>query len=141
MRLGRVLQSGRPGVPVAERIAPGNAWTYRFRLALIWLAVSLRLPSAWFQAPPPPEPGRAARTGHLHIEIVSHCWAYAHLLAYQLSSLVRYPPKEVTVTMTVFHALEDEETLSLLELFGAMEVPNVRWNWQPLTREKLFRRS
>ena len=29
----------------------------------------------------------------------------------------------------------------MLDYFGRMEVPGVSWNWQPLAKEKLFRRS
>src|SRR5688500_1030991 len=54
-----------------------------------------------------PEAGAlAARTGHLQLEIVSHCWNYDHLLAYQLTSLVKHPPARLSVTMTVFYTPE-----------------------------------
>lgn len=75
------------------------------------------------------------------IEIVSHCWNYASLLVYQLSSLVLAPPQNVRVTMTVCYCEEDEETVKLLEFFGAKEVPGVTWNWMPLPREGLLRRA
>jgi hypothetical protein len=75
------------------------------------------------------------------LEIVSHCWQYAHLLAYQLSSLVLYPPTRLAVTMTVFHAAEDEGTVALLRRFEARQVPKVRWNWRVLSRGELFRRG
>ena len=88
------------------------------------------------EAPPPLPVGRP-----LELEIVSHCWQYAHLLTYQLSSLVLHPPAKTSVTMTVFYAPEDESTAALLEFFGSKEVPRVRWNWQPLEKTKLFRRS
>lgn len=124
-----------------DRVAPAGAWSYRFRLGLIWLAVSLKLPARWFQRPAPPSSARAARTGRLHIEIVSHCWRYAHLLAYQLSSLINDPPRQVEVTMTVFHSREDADTIALLEMFGTLEVPNVNWNWQAIEKTRLFRRA
>ena len=89
-----------------------------------------------------PDPATlAARRGLLSIEIVSHCWQYAHLLAYQLSSIVRFPPTRAKVRMTVFHAAEDAKTRALLTFFGALSVPNVGWNWQVLRRERLFRRA
>lgn len=105
------------------------------------LAASGLLPRALFapdlpSAPPPPPDGRPLR-----LEIVSHCWRYQHLLSYQLSSLVLYPPRETAVTMTVFYSPEDRGTADLLEFFGSREVPNVRWNWQPLEKTSLFRRS
>lgn len=105
------------------------------------LAAGGLVPAGWFAPPPPAEAARAARTGHLRLEIVSHCWRYAHLLAYQLSSLVLHPPTRLSVTMTVFHAAEDAGTVALLGDFGARRVPNVNWNWQALDRGRLFRRG
>lgn len=99
------------------------------------------MPARWFNRALPSVEQRAARTGRLRVEVVSHCWRYAHLLAYQLSSLVKFPPRDVDVTMTVYHATEDERTVALLEYFGAIAVPHVRWNWQVLPPERLFRRA
>jgi hypothetical protein len=117
----------------------------RFRdaaeLWLLRLAAGGMVPARWFFPPPPAEERRAARAGYLKIEIVSHCWRYAHLLVYQLSSLVLYPPTRADVTMTVFHAADDEETVRLLEYFRAMKVPGLTWNWQALDKGKLFRRA
>lgn len=124
-----------------DNVASAGGLGYRLRLAMNWLAVSSGLPARWFHEPPPPERERAARTGKLHIEIVSHCWRYAHLLAYQLSSLVNHPPREVTVTMTVYYADEDAETVRLLSLFGGMDVPNVTWNWAARDKTRIFRRA
>jgi hypothetical protein len=126
---------------MSDRIASAGELGYKLLLGAIWLAASGLLPARWFQTPPPPESERAARTGRLHIEIVSHCWRYAHLMAYQLASLVNHPPEDVSVTMTVFHAPEDADTVRLLEYFGAMDVPNVTWNWQARDRTRLFRRA
>lgn len=86
--------------------------------------------------PPPPPAGRP-----LELEIVSHCWQYSHLLVYQLSSLVLYPPEETRVTMTVFFAHEDPATVALLDFFERQEVGQVRWNWRALEKTWLFRRS
>src|ERR1700741_5138703 len=83
----------------------------------------------------------AARRGILKFEIVSHCWQYAHLLAYQLSSIVNFPPTRATVRMTVFHASEDTNTREMLAFFGERRVPNVAWNWRLIERERLFRRA
>lgn len=110
-------------------------------LWLLRLAAGSLVPASWFFAPPPAEENRTARGGHLKVEIVSHCWRYAHLLVYQLSSLVLYPPTRADVTLTLFHAVDDEETVRLLEFFGAMEVPGLTWNWQALDKGKLFRRA
>jgi hypothetical protein len=111
------------------------------RLGFWRAAASGWLPARWFNRSLPPAEQRAARTGRLTVEIVSHCWRYAHLQAYQLSSLVHCAPREVDVTMTVFHAPEDARTSALLEFFGSMHVPHVRWNWQALPKEHLFRRA
>ena len=99
------------------------------------------VPAGWFMPSLPAEPLRAARTGTLQLEIVSHCWRYAHLLAYQLSSLVLHPPTRLAVTMTVFHAADDEDTVALLRSFGARQVPGITWNWQVLDQGRLFRRA
>lgn len=107
---------------------------------LIRIAMMGVVPGRWFLKPPDPSTIRA-RSGVLSIEIVSHCWQYAHLLAYQLSSLVNFPPARARVRMTVFHAEEDTSTTALLQFFGGLTVPGVAWNWQPLPRASLFRRS
>lgn len=77
----------------------------------------------------------------LSIEIVSHCWNYSHLLAYQLSSLVLAPPEKCRVTLSVCFCPEDEGTVALLDFFKAKDVPNVTWHWIPLQREELMRRA
>ena len=107
---------------------------------LIRIAMTGIVPGRWIARPPDPAK-LAARTGVLTIEVVSHCWRYAHLLAYQLSSLVNFPPTRARVRMTVFHAVEDSRVCDLLAYFGAIEVPGVTWNWQGLPPGELFRRS
>jgi hypothetical protein len=107
---------------------------------LIRIAMMGVVPGRWFMKPPDPAQVKA-RSGTLSIEIVSHCWQYAHLLAYQLSSLVNFPPTGARVRMTVFHAAEDVKTQALLAFFGQISAPGVTWNWQPLPRNELFRRS
>lgn len=99
------------------------------------------LPARWFEPDLPPRQKRAAKTGRLSLEVVSHCWNYAHFLVYQLSSLVRFPPTDMDVTMTVFYSPEDSKTAALLDFFAQQQVTNVRWNWQPLSRSQLFRRA
>lgn len=105
------------------------------------LAAGGAVPARWFLPRVPAEAERAARRGPLSVEIVSHCWRYAHLLSYQLSSLALYPPSRVTVTMTVYFAEEDTETTALLRAFAEHTIPGVQWNWQPLEPRQLFRRS
>jgi hypothetical protein len=63
------------------------------------------------------------------------------MLAYQLSSLVRYPPTRLKAVVTVFHAEEDTGTRRLLEFIGQHQVANVQWNWQALPPPQLFRRG
>jgi len=107
---------------------------------LLRVATTGIVPSRWFLVPPEPS-SLPARSGTLDIEIVSHCWQYAHLLCYQLSSLVIHAPTKARVRMTVFYAREDERTRAMLEYFGGVAAPNVSWNWQALPPTELFRRS
>ena len=105
------------------------------------LAASGAVPRRLFAPALPRLAPYAPSGGRTSIEIVSHCWRYATLLSYQLSSLVLEPPRDVSVTMTVFYAEEDEDTRRALAFFGAQAVPNVRWNWWALPKHQLFRRS
>lgn len=109
-------------------------WFYR-------LAAKGWVPARWFEPNLPEPEQRATRTGALSLEVVSHCWQYAHFLMYQLSSLVHYPPSALHVTMTVCYSPEDEHTQRLLDFFAQKEVPNVTWNWVPYRKEELFRRG
>ncbi|MEW6997528.1 glycosyltransferase [Colwelliaceae bacterium BS250] len=105
------------------------------------LAASGYIPASWFVDKIPNEHDRIKKTGHLNLEIVSHCWGYSHMLAYQLSSLVNYPPTKASVTMTVFYSPEDDYTQKTLDFFSTQSVENVIWNWQQLPKEQLFRRG
>ena len=105
------------------------------------LAASGLLPASWFWKVDPAKVVRARKTGKLSLEIVSHCWRYGHFLTYQLSSLVNHPTDKLEITMTVFHVPEDQVVTRVLDFFGAMNVPGVTWNWQPLEKARLFRRS
>lgn len=120
---------------------PAPRWHDPLVGGFLRLAASGLLPARWFRPPLPPESARSARTGRLQIEIVSHCWQYAHFLVYQLGSLVRYPPQNAAVTMTVYYSEEDGDTKAVLDYFGAMQVPNVNWRWRALPRQSLFRRG
>lgn len=120
---------------------PPPHWSDGLQGRFLRLAASGLVPASWFLKNLPPVEQRSAKTGHLHIEIVSHCWQYAHLLAYQLSSLVLWPPKQCKVTMTVYYCEEDKGTTDLLNYFASWQVPNVVWNWQQLPRQALFRRA
>lgn len=99
------------------------------------------VPARLFERRLPPAQERRAASAPVTIEIVSHCWQYAHFLVYQLSSLVRYPPTGPSVRMTVYYSPEDHRTASLLSYFSGIDVPGVEWNWRPLPRQQLFRRA
>ncbi|MDY0168639.1 MAG: hypothetical protein RBS80_18975 [Thermoguttaceae bacterium] len=79
--------------------------------------------------------------GKMRLEIVTHCWNYSRLLTYQLSSLVLYPPSQLSVRMTVFHNHEDARTSKVLGFFGGIAVPNVEWHWWQVQKGLLFRRA
>ena len=115
-------------------IAYLTLWFYR-------LAAKGWVPARWFEPDLPLPEQRRAYKGKLELEVVSHCWHYAHFLAYQLSSLVHFPPSDLHVTMTVCYCPEDKGTSRLLAYFGQMEVPNVTWNWVAYRKEELFRRG
>jgi len=114
----------------------------------LWLAnqyytklVGKVIPAKWHGATPPPIAELSLPDGKPQLEIVSHCWQYAHLAIYQFSSLVRNPPKNLTVTHTLFHADEDEQTKELAADFARREVENVTWRSIELPRAELFRRA
>ncbi|KKN88397.1 hypothetical protein LCGC14_0249600 [marine sediment metagenome] len=54
------------------------------------------------------------------LTIVVHCWHYEHMLAYQLSSLVKHPPKKIQVGILVLTEKRDTETKNLVDGFGKM---------------------
>jgi hypothetical protein len=109
---------------------------YFFRLAASGL-----LPASWFRDPLPDEASRKAGGDFPTLEIVSHCWQYSHMLAYQLSSFVNHPPTRLKAIVTVFYAKEDQGTRELLQFIGGHRVENIEWNWQPLPPPELFRRG
>jgi len=80
-------------------------------------------------------------TDGMRIEIVSHCWNYAHLLRFQLHSLIRHPPTAAAVTMTVFYNDSDDETKALLDWCGQQIVEGVTWQFLSLPPFQLFRRA
>jgi hypothetical protein len=118
-----------------------NSWDgllaagYRGLCKQAWLRRAL----GWqLQIPACPQP----RTdGRLHLEIVSHCWNYAHLLTFQLQSLVRYPPTAATITMTVFYNDADTQTRALLDCYQQQTVEGVTWAFHSLPQSHLFRRA
>lgn len=121
--------------------APQSHWYTPIVGRFLRFAAGGQVPAKWFLPSLPAPESRAAKTGPLNIEIVSHCWNYAHFLVYQLSSLVQFPPSEAQVTMTVYYCEEDKRTRALLDFFSYIEVPGVTWNWRALPRQALFRRA
>lgn len=78
----------------------------------------------------------------MNLEIVSHCWRYSRLLTYQLGSLMIHPPHRVSVTMTVFYAVEDEETSAVLGYFSNLAMPAaITIHPWPLPKAELLRRA
>lgn len=78
----------------------------------------------------------------MRVEVVSHCWNYARLLGFQLSSLVLHPP-EFPVTMTVWWCAKDERTEQVLHWYidNHPAPPNVSWTFRAIKRKQLMRRS
>ncbi len=112
-----------------------------FRL-FVWRSMAKGLwPARWIEPDLPRKDARKARTGVLTLEIVSHCWNYSHLLIYQLSSLVLFPPRDLKVIVTILYSSEDEETVRVLRGFDQIQLENVTWNWLELPRQQLFRRG
>ena len=105
------------------------------------VAASGAAPASWFRNLDPATVPKARRTGRLSLEIVTHCWRYGHFLVYQLSSLVIHRTDKLHVTMTVYHAPDDEPVLRVLRFFEEIQVSGVSWRWRPLSKEQLFRRS
>lgn len=99
------------------------------------------LPRRWFGPEPPPRASLTAVDGRPTLEIVAHCWNYAHMLRFQLSSLVMHPPTAADVRYTLYHSAEDSDTLALIERYAHRRVPNVTWQWRAVPTERLLRRA
>lgn len=115
---------------------------------LIWLRHQLNkqligniLPAGWFGPKPPAVEQLSDAAEPVQLQIVSHCWQYAHMLNFQLSSIINYPPKLAKVTYTLYHSSEDHKLKRLIERIESVVVPNVTWNWVELSTQQLFRRA
>jgi len=115
--------------------------TNRLRERGLGLLAGGPLPARRLYPAPPPLESRTPARGRLSIEIVSHCWRYSRLLAYQLTSLVDHAVWEADVTVTLFHATEDVATVRLLAFFAEFSPANVTWRWRVLPPPMLFRRA
>ena len=80
----------------------------------------------------------------MKLELVSHCWRYARMLRYQLSSLFLFPPCGVQVQAIVFCTSRehDPDTWTTLDNFLSTPAPpNVAIRPWLLPPEQLFRRG
>jgi hypothetical protein len=116
-------------------------WYNTYAIHFFRLIVTKIVPSTWFRGKLPAETDRNVVNGFFQLEIVSHCWGYSNMLTYQLSSFVNYPPTKCAITVTVFYAKEDRKSQAVLDFFDNKKIPNVTWNFQALTKSKLFRRG
>ena len=115
-------------------------WVQESKEFISRVAVSSRIPAAWFYDVPKSTKVDKANSAE-HLEIVSHCWNYSHLFVYQLKSLVDNAPKNLKVTLTGFYCPEDRETVSLIEEYSAKQIDNIEWNFVPLEKGELMRRA
>lgn len=116
-------------------------WYNTYAIHFFRLVITRILPASWFRAALPKTIDRTAVDGFFKLEIVSHCWGYSNMLTYQLSSFINYPPTKCALTVTVFYAKEDTKSQAVLDFFSQKSVDNVTWNFQPLSKGKLFRRG
>jgi len=116
-------------------------WYNTYAIHFFRLVMKYILPASWFRSALPEIQNRTAVDGFFNLEIVSHCWGYSNMLTYQLSSFVNYPPTKCAVTVTVFYAKEDTKSQAVLDFFNQKTVENVTWNFQALSKGKLFRRA
>ena len=115
---------------------------------LIWLRHQLNkafigkiLPISWFGPKPPATSELSIPAAPLHLQIVSHSWQYAHMLNFQLSSLVSYAPTQLKVTYTLYHSAQDSELKKLIARYDSIKPANVTWQWIELPKNELFRRA
>jgi hypothetical protein len=116
-------------------------WYNTYAIHFFRLVITRILPVSWFRSALPALKDRKAVDGFFQLEIVSHCWGYSNMLTYQLSSFVNFPPTKCALTVTVFYAKEDVKSQAVLDFFSKKSVENVTWNFQPLSKGKLFRRG
>jgi len=116
-------------------------WYNTYAIHFFRLVITRILPASWFRAPLPAPKDRKTVDGFFKLEIVSHCWGYSNMLTYQLSSFVNFPPTKCALTVTVFYAKEDVKSQAVLDFFNQKTVENVTWNFQALSKGKLFRRG
>lgn len=99
------------------------------------------LPVHWFGPEPPAPETLTQPEPPLKLEIVAHCWQYAHLLAYQLNAIRKFTPETVSLTYTLYYCQSDLKTVRLIEHYNALTPSHVHWNWQALPESQLKRRA
>ncbi len=99
------------------------------------------LPVRWFGPEPPPEAELTKAGEPMKIEIVAHCWQYAHMLAYQLQSVWEHTPDSVQLTYTLYYSPEDRATAALIAHYNTLKSDHLHWNWQPIEATELKRRA
>ena len=75
------------------------------------------------------------------IELVSHCWRYSRVLAYQLASLVLHPPARCRVVATVFCCDEDEPTCRVIAQASRHVGERLAIHCRAMRRQELLNRS
>ena len=116
-------------------------WTDPLRGLWMRLAADGWVPARWY-LPKLPDAGPRPTEGQpLKVEIVSHCWNYTPFLIQQLNSIINFPPGNLELTVTVYHAESDTETVRVLEEYTDKAPGNVTWNWRSLPEPSLFRRA
>lgn len=115
---------------------------------LIWLRHQLYkrlvgsvLPISWFGPKPPLNAALGLAQEPLRLQIISHCWQYAHMLNFQLSSLINHPPQNLQLTYTLYYCEEDSELVKLINRVNDIQVTNVTWQWIAVPKHTLFRRA
>jgi len=86
------------------------------------------LPVSWFGPKAPAKHELSAPSGRLKLEIVSHCWQYAHMLNFQLSSLVNHTPQEqqefITDLLPAEHAMLNQNPMHNVDIDVSLFSPN-----------------
>ncbi|MFQ3210242.1 MAG: hypothetical protein ACI9HU_001745 [Colwellia sp.] len=116
-------------------------WYNTYAIHLFRLVITRIMPTSWFRSTLPEIKNRTTVDGFFKLEIVSHCWGYSNMLTYQLSSFVNHPPTKCALTVTVIYAKEDIKSQAVVDFFNKKTVKNVTWNFQALSKGKLFRRG
>ncbi len=115
---------------------------------LIWLRHQINkrivgsiLPIRWFGPTPPKREQLSLASKPIHLNVVSHCWQYSHMLNFQLSSIINHPPQNHKLTYTLYHSTEDTQLIELIKRVDTLDVPNVTWQWMAIPKQQLFRRA